>query len=246
LKTIDWPVFQTRGKVLALIRSFFTERGFLEVESPILTPYPTLDMNILSMESCFVNNSDAPYTLYLHTSPEHAMKKMLALGAERIFYLGKVFRNSELSDMHHPEFTMLEWYRPHADLQTMQQDTTELIVFLAEQCLDSPVIQVNKHNISLSLPWQEATLRHCFLKKTGFDLIADKSLAGLQACANALGIHYGEGDDWQTLFFRIFLERIESSLGIETPLFLSEYPAEMALMARTKPAAPEWVERSEL
>jgi lysyl-tRNA synthetase class 2 len=171
---------------------------------------------------------------------------MLAMGAGPVFYLGKVFRNGELSPWHNPEFTMLEWYRPDAELPEIQKDITDLIVFLAGQCLDSPGIQVKGQSIPLSPPYQQKSIHQCFLEKTGIDLRADRSLARLRAGAGILGIPYADDDDWQSLFFRIFLEYIEPWLGVEAPLFVSEYPAEMALMARLKKDDPLWAERCEL
>ena len=123
----DPGLFRIRAKVLQSVRDYFRERDFLEIESPILSPYPTLDNHIDSIE-CVVNTpSGHPRTLYLHTSPEHAMKKLIAANSGLIFYLGKVFRNNELTRLHNPEFTLLEWYRMNADYRDIMNDRTSSI-----------------------------------------------------------------------------------------------------------------------
>ena len=116
-----------RARILRAIRAYFESNDFLEIEAPLMTPFPTLDANILSMESQFFDDDGRKQRFFLHTSPEHAMKKLLSAGAERIFYLGKVFRNGELSSLHNPEFTMLEWYRTQANYEDIQRDVERLI-----------------------------------------------------------------------------------------------------------------------
>ena len=106
---LSWETLRGRSRILEWTRAFFRERGFLEVDPPIAQPYPNIDPNVFPVQV-----SDAAGRtsgLYLHTSPEPSMKKLLAAGSGNIFYLGKVFRNREGSPLHHPEFTMLEWYR---------------------------------------------------------------------------------------------------------------------------------------
>ena len=243
-KNIDWLLFQKRAAILRSIRSYFDSQGFLEVESPILTPYPTLDANILSMKS--VLNLDHRHTLFLHTSPEHTMKKLLAAGAGNIYYLGKVFRDGELTDLHNPEFTMAEWYRTDATYEDIIQDTQNLIVHVAQDVFGSTSFDYDEQPIDLSPAWDRTTLTDLFLEKTGISLPDCYDLSDFKKTAADHGFRVQSDDDWESLFFRIYLEKVEPGLGIPKPLFITDYPARMGLMARRKANDLERVERVEL
>src|SRR5512141_2933637 len=114
-RELSWEPLRTRARVLERIRTFFRDRGFLEVDPPIAQAYPNIDPNIFPVRIDDASGKAGRH--YLHTSPELAMKKLIAAGSGDIFYLGKVFRDREGSPLHSPEFTMLEWYRVggHAD-----------------------------------------------------------------------------------------------------------------------------------
>ena len=239
---LDPDVFRFRSEVIRFIRQFFTSRGFLEIEAPCITPWPTLDSNIESVE---VRMMEVGTPFYLHTSPEHAMKKWLASGADKIFFLGKVFRNSELTAMHNPEFTMVEWYRKGATYLDIQQDTESLIHDMAIQFKKT---KLNYQNIQLDLtpPWDRIFLADLFRERAGIDLNSCLDKDTLLNATKKTGFPCGEQDDWETLFFKIFLDRIEPDLGVPKPVFVIDYPEKLGLMAKRKTNRSDWVERAEL
>jgi len=241
---MDWSVFHLRARTLQAIRSFFESRGFLEVDPPHLIPCPSFDSNIRSMEAYFCNEKGIRRRLFLHTSPEHAMKKLLAAGADRIFFLGKVFRDGELTSLHNPEFTMVEWYRAHATYHDIKKDTQDLIGFVADALFSTSAMEYQKEKIDLSPPWMQITVCDLFKTHAGIDLEKTQTTASLKNAASGLNIHFQAEDDWESLFFRIFLEKIEPKLGFPKPTFVMDYPLCMGQMAKKKDGP--WVERIEL
>ena len=122
-----------RAKIIADIRQFFTERGLLEVETPVLSEFGVTDLHLSTFNTEFVAPFDElSKTLWLSTSPEYHMKRLLAAGSGPIFQIGKVFRNEEAGNRHNPEFTMLEWYRPHFDMYRLMNEVDDLL----QQILD--------------------------------------------------------------------------------------------------------------
>jgi lysyl-tRNA synthetase class 2 len=242
----DPNIFRIRAKVLQSIRNFFNEQGFLEIESPILTPYPTLDNHIESIE-CTVNiPSGRRKTLYLHTSPEHALKKLISAGSGPLFYAGKVFRNNELTHLHNPEFTMVEWYRLDADYRDIMNDTQSLVCQIARSVFSEMCFQYGPHMVDLSQPWKRKSLAGLF--QAHFAIDPGEMLNGdtLKTVARQHRIHFREEDDWETLFHRLFMAKIEPDLGCPEPVFITDFPVELGLMAKRKADDSRWVERAEL
>lgn len=243
---MDWNVFRLREKVCRSVRTFFQSRKFLEIESPLLTPFPTLDSNIHSLRTDFTDPLNRTHRMYLHTSPEYSMKKLLAAGSGNIFFLGKTFRDREMTNRHNPEFTLVEWYRIDADYRDIQQDTEDLIRFVADEVLSKESWTYGGKDIDLSTPWKRMTVQELFRDKAGIDLDCCRDAKSLCDSAKKSGMYCRPSDDWETLFFRIFLEAIEPGLGFPSPVFVTDYPVRLGLMARRKPDDPEWVERTEL
>lgn len=245
-KELDWKIFKFRSKIFDLTRQFFKDRGFLEIESPLMTPFPTLDSNIHSIEVLLEDAQGDPSTYYLHTSPEHAMKKLLAGGAEKILYLGKVFRNREQTNLHNPEFTMCEWYRTEADYHDIMRDTEELIHYLGQKLINSSTIEYQGQNIDISLPFDKKTIHSLFLDHTGIDLTLANNIKSFRQLAKENNHRYNDSDTWDDLYFKLFLNHIEDHLGKTKATFATDYPARMGLMAKNKKDNPNWVERAEL
>jgi lysyl-tRNA synthetase class 2 len=183
---------------------------------------------------------------HLHTSPEFAMKKLLVAGVPRLFQLARVFRNGERSRLHHPEFTMLEWYRAGASYCDLMADCEALLRAAATR------YEWDGREADPSAPWTYVSVAEAFERWVGIDLLATApdpgtpSLPLLTDAARPTGIAPHEGDEWEDLFFRIFLERIEPQLGIGAPTILYDYPISMAALARPKPEDPRLAERFEL
>jgi lysyl-tRNA synthetase class 2 len=243
---MNWEVFRFRAAVLRAARLFFEENGFLEIEPPLLTSCPALDANIRSVRAAVSGPSGKFLPFFLHASPEHAMKKLLSAGAQRIFYVGKVFRDGEITALHNPEFTMAEWYRTGAGFEDIMRDTENLVRFIARKTGAPDPLPYGGRAIDWSASWKRVRVRECFMAKAGMDLEACATRASLSLAAKEAGIHTEPDDDWETVFFRVFLEKIEPGLGFPSPVFVTEYPARMGLMAKRKKDEPVWVERAEL
>ena len=241
-----WHIIRTRAAVIREVRLFFENAGFTEFDAPLMTPYPSLDANISSFKVDWHLMNGSARDCFLHSSPEHAMKKVLAAAESDLFFCGKVFRDFELTDLHNPEFTMAEWYRKNADYQSIMADTENLVHSLAVFIHGKSVIRFKGMDIDLSIPWDRMSIRELFLRHCQMDLHENKSLSALQNAASSSGIYFDASDDWETLFFRLMMEKIEPLLDKRRPVFVYDYPAEMGLMAKRKDAHPEWVERVEL
>ena len=234
-------------RLTAATRAFFAGRDFLEVETPVLQVSPGLEPHLMAFATELVaadRQSSRP--LYLHTSPEFAMKKLLATGLPRIFQLAHVFRNGERASTHSPEFTMLEWYRTGAYEQIVA-DTAALLSELAAVAGKS-VVSWRGIDCDLSAEPEIVTVSQAFAEfADGIDLLATVGdMPALIAEARRIGVRVGEGDRWDDLVLRILAERIEPRLGAGRPSFLAEYPVEMAALARVKPGNPMVAERVEL
>ena len=238
-----------RAQLSAVTRAFFAERGFDEVETPCLVPAPGQEPNIRAFETPFVPETPAgrPQTLYLHTSPEYAMKRLLAEGFERIFQLARVFRNGEIAPHHNPEFTMLEFYRAHADYDAIMDDTEALIVRAAEAFDLKGSIEFDDARVDLTEPFERLTVREAFLTRTGLDIAQLTDGRELREAALSRGYCLpGTCERFDDVFFQIFLTEIEPTLGRDRPTFLIEYPASMASLSRLKPGDASVAERVEL
>lgn len=245
-------VVETRAAILTAIRAVFADQGFLEVDTPALQVSPGLEPHLIAFETDLHGpHPDDRARRYLHTSPEFAMKKLLAAGLPRIFQMAHVFRNGERSATHHPEFTLLEWYRAGAGYHDLIPDC-RLLLQAAAYAADRPTLTWQGRQADPFAPCQVLTVAQVFDVHAGIDLLATApdpaapDVALLDAQASAIGIPARPGDRWDDLFFRVFLERIEPNLGIGAPAVLTDYPVSMAALARPKPDDPRLAERFEL
>ena len=184
----------------------------------------------------FADGTSEP--LWLHTSPEFAMKKLLVAGAGPIFQLARVWRNGEGSDLHAPEFTMLEWYRPGADMGSLIDETVAYL-----RAVLPPVVSCRSATTDLS-QIECLTLAEAFARYVGADVLATADDAA--ALAAAAGARLREAETWEDLFFRLLLERIEPSIGRDHPTFLTHWPSAQAALARRDPTDARVAERFEL
>lgn len=210
---------QQRAHMYQQIRQFFAARQVLEVETPLLSQAAVTDVHLASV-AAQVNLNGQAQTRYLHTSPEFAMKRMVAAGSGAIYQICKVFRDGEQGRKHNIEFSMLEWYRPEWTLPQLMQELTDLLGLL----LGAPVEP------------EQRTYREAFLARVGIDpLTAD--LRQLQDAARRLGLFSGGSflpDDRLAWLDLLFSHVVEPTLGCDAPLYLTEFPAEMASLAQVK------------
>ena len=179
---------------------------------------------------------------FLHTSPEFAMKKLLVAGMPRIFQLAHCFRNAERGATHSPEFSMLEWYRAGATYLDLVADCEALLRAAGTRLMTWQGRVCDPHGA-----WERLTVAEAFSRHCGIDILATaEDLGALAAATQPLGIVPHQGDSWEDMFFRIFLDRIEPELGVGAPTILMDYPISMAALARAKPEDPRLAERFEV
>ncbi|MGB0630777.1 MAG: EF-P lysine aminoacylase EpmA [Alphaproteobacteria bacterium] len=236
-----------RADMVKSVREFFDRNGYVEVETPALQVSPGMEPHLSAFETSLGDPHGARQSMYLHTSPEFAMKKLLAAGMQRIFQMARVFREGERSAKHHPEFTMLEWYRAGADWRSLADEAAE---FVRSVC--GPVARHGDHACNVAAPWEYLSVAEAVERGTGIDLLAtapdplNPDTDALRFAADGIGVRTDDGDTWEDIFFRIFLERIEPGLGVEVPTVLHSYPASMAALARMSPDDPRVSDRFEI
>jgi elongation factor P--(R)-beta-lysine ligase len=271
-----------RGRILGAVRQFFADNGFIEVQTPALQISPGLEPHLQAFRTELHDPRDGGVRpRYLHTSPEFAMKKLLAggmaNGLDRIWQLAPVFRDGERGATHHPEFAMLEWYRAGATYEDLMNDCEALLRRAqAAASLPAPTPTLprghgggsapqarggGRHEAGLtwhgktadpSPPFERLSVAEAFAKHAGIDILATApdperpDLALLAAAAERIGVAPHPSDDWESLYFRIFLELIEPHLGIGAPTILYDYPASMAALSRRRPGDRRLAERFEL
>jgi lysyl-tRNA synthetase class 2 len=233
------PYLQAREAVQAAMRQWFAGNGFVEVETPILQVAPGAEVHLQGFATEWKTPDGAGQVRWLHSSPEFAMKKLLAGGVPRLFQFARVFRNGERSALHHPEFTMLEWYRARAGYEAIMEDCAALLAASGAQEL-----RWQDTTCDPAAPPERLTVAEAFDRHAGVDLFATVGDAPKLARASGVAMH--EGDRWDDVFFRIMFEKIEPHLGVGRPTLLSEYPISMAALARAKPEDPRVAERFEL
>jgi lysyl-tRNA synthetase class 2 len=232
------PFLRRRAALTQAIRAFFSGRGYTEVETPYAVRAPGEEVHLRAFATRRDHPDGRAQDLWLHTSPEFAMKRLLVGGAGPIFQLARVWRNGEASALHAPEFTMLEWYRPGFDMDTLIEETAELLRAVLPE-------QVCVRGVTTSLTRIERlTVADAFERYVGADVLGTAGDA--PALAAQAGVRSRDNETWEDLFFRLLLERIEPHLGRAHPTFLTHWPAEQAALARRDPADPRVAERFEL
>ena len=234
------PLLRARARLNRFVRDFFEERGFLEIEAPLLVPSPGLEVHL---DAFLVENGGASQR-YLITSPEYQMKRLVAGGVERAYSLGKVFRRGERGHHHNPEFTMLEWYAVGWSWAELATSVESLIAGAAELLCGRAALTTGARTVDLQLPWPRRTVRALFAEHAGMPLDGDEDLASLR---EKLSAHRLPVDGtWADLFFTVFLDVIEPKLqALERPTIVHDWPRPLSALARASAADPRVVERFE-
>lgn len=226
-----------RANVFTAARSYFREQSFLELETPARVVCPGLEPHL----SAFPSGDDR----WLITSPELHLKRALAGGAGRIVEFARAFRDDERGPWHRPEFTMLEWYRDFAGLEAIEEDCEKLV----SACAIAPGVNIADAlpACDLTPPFERLTVREALLRYTGLDLASLQQRDLLAAALQRRGTEAPEDDSWDDLFFRVWVSDVEPRLGLARPVFVRDYPASQAALARVR--AETWgdvAERFEL
>jgi len=246
------PNLEARLRILRATRRWFEERDFVEVDTPALQVCPGMEPHLATFAADFISpDRSSRRTYHLHTSPEFAMKKLLVAGERRIFQLTHVFRNAEWAPTHHPEFSMLEWYRVGEGYTSLIDDCVGLVRG-ALTAIGSDRVEWSGRTCDPFGDWRVLTVVDAFAEYAGIDLLAtydgtmEPDPAPLVAAATAAGMTAHEGDRWEDVFFRVMFKRIEPFLGDDRPCVLTDYPLNMAALSRPKPSDPRLAERFEL
>lgn len=213
-KPCSLDAIQQRANLYRTLRKFFDDKGVLEVETPILSKAGATDVYLASITAAY-HLDGRPCTGYLQTSPEFAMKRLLANGSGAIYQICKVFRDNEQGDKHNSEFTMLEWYRPDMSLEELMAETNELIC----TCLEK------------KFPIHKITYKNAFYDKLGINpLKVDIHL--LKQTAFHHNINIDLGNDRLGYMDLLFSHCVEPFLGIDEPVFLTDFPKQLASLAK--------------
>jgi lysyl-tRNA synthetase class 2 len=225
-------LFILRSKVIAAIRRWLDARDFLEVETPILQP-----LYGGALARPFTTHHNAlDRELFLRIAPELYLKRLIVGGLERVYEIGKDFRNEGLSPKHNPEFTMLEWYEAYADYEDIAAELEELVAFVAKEIDYSG-------EIDFATPWKRVTLRDAILEQTGVDVLAHRDSDALVAAAKERGISLDPSEVWPQLVDELLSKHVEPKL--KNPTFITDYPVELSPFAKAHRTKPGLVERFE-
>lgn len=245
------PFLEARGRIRAAVRWWFEQRAFVEVETAALQISPGNEAHLHGFSTRLEGPGGEDALLFLRTSPEFACKGLLAAGERRIFELGKVWRNRERGPLHHPEFTLLEWYRAEETYEALMIDCA-LLLALAAEAAGSRRLAWRGRTADPFLQPERLTVAQAFERFAGLDLLATLSADGetdrdaLAAGARAAGVRVADDDTWSDIYSKTLVQLIEPDLGVGRAAILCEYPIVEAALARPKASDPRVAERFEL
>ncbi|MET3593092.1 lysyl-tRNA synthetase class 2 [Mesorhizobium shonense] len=245
------PRLMARNAIANALRSWFATRDFVEVTTSALQVSPGNEAHLAAFATEAIGPDASRQPLYLHTSPEFACKKLLAAGEKRIFSLGAVYRNRERGPLHHPEFTMLEWYRVGETYRSLMADCAEFLALAAEKAGTKRFRFRGREADPLAEP-ERLSVAEAFLAYAGIDLLATVAADGstdrdaLHEALVRAGLRTAPDDNWADLFSRAMVEKVEPALGQGRATILYGYPVSEAALARPSAADPRVAERFEL
>jgi lysyl-tRNA synthetase, class II len=232
-------VFQVRSKVVTAMRRFLDERGFVEVETPVLQalyggatakPFKT-----------FYNALDREF--YLRIATELYLKRLIVGGMDRVYEIGRVFRNEGVDIRHNPEFTLLETYEAYADYNDVMDMVEQMIPFIAEQALGTRVFERNGQTIDLTPPWKRISIRQAILDESGIDFEDFPDQASIYARVKDLGLPIEPRSPRAKIIDELLSRFVEPKLI--QPTFITDYPVELSPLAKKRADNPRLVERFE-
>jgi lysyl-tRNA synthetase class 2 len=261
------PLLIARNRIVAALRRYFDDQGFVAVEAAILQVSPGNEAHLHGFSTDLIGPDGATAPRYLHTSPEFAMKKLLAAGERRIVDFARVFRNRERGPLHAPEFTMIEWYRAAEPYEAVMNDAVALLAGAARAAGSESLTYRDRSADPFAEP-ERLTVAAAFEKFASIDLLSTidaGAMSGkvgtgspsdiassnadrdrLAEMAKTAGIRIAADDTWSDIFSRVLVAKVEPNLGIGRPTILCEYPVIEAALARQKPSDARLAERFEL
>ncbi len=281
-------IYAKRCQIIRLIREFFWSIGFTETDTPLALRFPGQEPYLNPVPVTLHDPVGKAEQFYLHTSPEFALKKLLATGFGKIFSITKCFRDYEAfgDGTHNTEFTMIEWYRAPGTYFDFMDDTERLFKYIGEK-MGIYTLKYNGHEVSLSCHserseeslnvccqnkpkdikqtlrdssaransvgmtaagdrWDRKTMKQVWQEYVSVNLDERLSLASMRELAKDKRYEISDDDAYEDIFFKIFLNEIEPHLGLERPVFVSEYPQQLCSLSRACPTDPRYAERAEL
>lgn len=237
---------EKKSDIIKYIREFFWLQNFIEPTTPIAVNKMIQEKHLNFLPVKFHNPKGEEFSFFLVTSPEIGLKKMLAGGFEKIFQITPVFRDYEdFGHTHNTEFLMLEWYRSPGGLQEIMDDTEKLVKFISEK-IDVKSISFKGKTVDLTSVWERISMKDLWQKYLQVDLdnyVTTKKMVDL---ARSLGLTVEEGEEYEDVFYKIFLNKVEPYLGWERPVMIFDYPVPMAALCRVNPNNQNYVERAEV
>jgi lysyl-tRNA synthetase class 2 len=232
--------FITRSKILTAIRKYLDERGFLEVDTPILNTIP----GGATAKPFITHHNTLDIDLYMRIAPELYLKRLIVGGLEKVYEMGRMFRNEGMSIKHNPEFTMMEVYEAYTDYRGMMELTENLISTVANEVLGTTKISYQGQEIDLTPPWTRLTMREAVLKYSGVDFDTVGTDEEARGIAREKKLHVENKMTKGEVMSLMFEELAEAQLI--QPTFITDYPVELSPLTKRKPDRPDLVERFEL
>ena len=232
-------MFRQRSQILRSLREFLDDHGFLEVETPILQPI----YGGAAAKPFVTHHNQLKQDLFLRISFELYLKRLLVGGYERVYEMGRDFRNEGVSFKHNPEFTQLEFYWAYADYLQVMEFTEQMVVYVADRVIGSRTIKFKGHEISLEPPWKRMELREGLVELAGIDIAEHPTAESLAHAMHTRGIQTKPGTPRGKLIDALLSDYLEPVLI--QPTFLYDYPRDISPLAKSKPGDPHTVERFE-
>jgi len=231
--------FKVRSQVIAAIREFLNQRGFLEVETPVLQPSAGG-----ALARPFITHHHAlDHDFYLRIALELHLKRLIIGGFDKVYELGRIFRNEGISTKHNPEFTMLESYEAYADYNDVMKMLEEMVSEVCQQVLGTNKVQFGDNTINFKPPWQRVELRQAIIEYSGIDFVQHPKAASLRAKMRELELEVDPQKNWARLVDELISTFVEPN--IIQPTFVIDYPVSLSPLAKAKPDNDRVVERFE-
>jgi lysyl-tRNA synthetase class 2 len=232
-------IFKVRAGALRALRTFFDSRNFLEVETPILQPI----YGGAAAKPFVTHHNQLKQDLYLRISFELYLKRLLVGGIDRVYEIGRDFRNEGVSYKHNPEFTQLEYYQAYADYNVIMEQTEQMVAYVANEVLGTTIVNYNDHEINLAPPWNRVELRQGILDATGIDIDLYRNEQSLRTAMQSKGLKFNPNATRGKLIDGMIGDFLEPNFI--QPTFLYNYPRDISPLAKSMPGDPQTVERFE-
>ncbi len=224
-----------RAKIIDAIRLFFKRKRFLEVSTPTFVKLPGMEPYLNPLPYTFTDEKNKSYKGYVITSPEYSLKKLLSQGFPNIYQMATVFRQGEsFGPMHNPEFTMLEWYRPHSDYIQIMKDVEQLTCAAALAVHKTLLVPYGNTVINLKQPWQKISVKQAFQKYAHMNLDNARTVPLFRKQLGRKPYPIPKNANWDDLFYTVFLNDIEPNFPKNKPIIIYDYPLPQAALAKRK------------